>query len=145
MDCLAHVQSPVPHVQVTSGTTESEVIEFPFVVYDLDSKQVIDDKQIFVKPSKHPEINEDTSSKLPSSPCTSCKCVRMHVLSVVAGVGKFTSFSSCVVQMPRGLRTLCSSRRRTFRRACRCVVGRGGVLTGGGGESVSVMEHAAGM
>eukprot|EP00290_Baffinella_frigidus_P039360 CAMPEP_0180305762 /NCGR_PEP_ID=MMETSP0988-20121125/26592_1 /TAXON_ID=697907 /ORGANISM="non described non described, Strain CCMP2293" /LENGTH=353 /DNA_ID=CAMNT_0022288203 /DNA_START=23 /DNA_END=1080 /DNA_ORIENTATION=- len=46
--------------QVTSGSKvgkhEEEVFEFPWVVFDVESKQVVDEKQVFVKTETHPEL-----------------------------------------------------------------------------------------
>ena len=50
--------------QVTSGSkvgkNEEEVFEFPWVVFDVESKQVVDEKQ--VSPSRPPAIWRQTQS-----------------------------------------------------------------------------------
>jgi inhibitor of KinA sporulation pathway (predicted exonuclease) len=55
-------------LQVTSGedidrNAENEIIEFPWVVFDLTTNQIAEDKQLFVKPSAHPELNDATTRK----------------------------------------------------------------------------------
>jgi len=47
--------------QVTSGAEvedvhEQEIFEFPWVVFDVSSKQVVDDKTVYVKPTLHEEL-----------------------------------------------------------------------------------------
>lgn len=40
--------------------SENEVIEFPWVVVDMGSKQLVDDKQLFVSPASKP-LNDETT------------------------------------------------------------------------------------
>jgi len=52
------------HWQVTSGAdadeaNEQEIFEFPWVVFDVASKHVVDEKAVYVKPTLHEKLGAD--------------------------------------------------------------------------------------
>ena len=52
---------PLRAVQVTSGTDideakEQEIFEFPWVVFDVESKSVVDEQVKYIKPTVHEQV-----------------------------------------------------------------------------------------
>jgi hypothetical protein len=63
--------------QVTSGAEvedahEQEIFEFPWVVFDVSSKQVVDERSLYVKPTLHPQIGVECAEAALGDDAAAC-------------------------------------------------------------------------
>jgi len=63
--------------QVTSGAEvedahEQEIFEFPWVVFDVSSKQVVDEMRVYVKPTLHPQIGVECAQAALGDDAAAC-------------------------------------------------------------------------